>query len=412
MKNITTLLIMVALTTQIALGATPTEKDSRYVAQVIGKDVYIRSGNGMNFYRCGKISEPTPVVVVAEKNGWSMIEPPKGSFSWISMRYVDKDPSDPSIGIVKGDNVRVWTGSPYVPPLHSQSMQVKLNTGDRVKFVTTDGSRDEGGYYCIEPPKNAYLWINSSYLKKLGPLSMFTPSKDETQNTKLISIADKKATATATVATETPTKTDSPKIVVAAPEKKAEAKVTTPLSEETTSIAKIAELTKLINEELKKPLLSQNFDKIKTELKKIIDNKKAGKASRFAQFRMAEVKRYETAKLAALEAAKQDEELNNRIKKIQINLEKTLVNMPKVSDYTVEGYLFTSSVYSGKTSQTRYLIKNDAGRIIAYATPVGSLENKNLSNLLGKKVGITGTQCADPLTPLVLVKFDKISVIK
>lgn len=407
MKNITTLLIMVALTAQIALGAIPTEKDNRYVAQVIGKDVYIRSGNGMNFYRCGKISEPTPVVVVAEKNGWSMIEPPKGSFSWISMRYVDKDPSDPAIGIVKGDNVRVWTGSPYVPPLHSQSMQVKLNTGDRVKFLTADGSRDEGGYYCIEPPKNAYLWINSTYLKKLGPLSMFTPSKDEPKNAKLISIVDKKPAAS--VATKTPVNTHNPKTVVV-PEKKTEVKA--PLSEETTSIAKVAQLTELINKERKKPLLSQNFDSIKAELKKIIDNKKAGKASRFAQFRMSEVKRYETAKLAAIETAKQDQELKNKIKKIKIDLEKTLVNMPKTSDYTIEGYLFTSSVYSGKTSQTRYLIKNNAGRIVAYATPVGNLKNKNLSNLLGKRVGLTGTQSADPLTPLVLVKFDKISLIK
>lgn len=407
MKNITTLLIMVASLAQITLGETPTGKDSRYVAKVIGKDVYIRSGNGMNFYRCGKISEPTPVVVVAEKNGWSMIEPPKGSFSWISMRYVDKDPSDPTLGIVKGDNVRVWTGSPYVPPLHSQSMQVKLNTGDKVKFITPDGSRDEGGYYCIEPPKNAYLWINSSYLKKLGPLSMFTPSKDEPKNEKPIYIESKQPV---TKVAEIPAKQEVSKDGAVAPVK--ETAVKAPLSEETTSIAKIAQLTELINKELKKPLLSQNFDNIKAELEKIVANKKAGKASRFAQFRISEIQRYQTAKLAALETIKQDTELTDKMKKIQSNLEKTLVNMPKTSTYTIEGNLFLSSVYSAKTSQTRYIIKNNAGRIIAYATPVGNLKNKNLSHLIGKRVGLTGTQSADPLTPLVLVKFDKISLIK
>ena len=103
-----------------------------YMAEVIGTDVRIRSGAGTVFYYCGKINAPARVTVVGHKFEWSEIVPPAGSFSWISKRYVEPDSSNPGIGIVTGDSVRVWAGSDLIEPMRSSSLQTKLNEGDTV----------------------------------------------------------------------------------------------------------------------------------------------------------------------------------------------------------------------------------------------------------------------------------------
>jgi len=97
-----------------------------YTAEITGDDVYIRSGPGTNFYHCGKLNKGDKVKVVDKQFSWSRIVPPPGSFSWISMQYVRISLDDPSVGIVTGDNVRVYAGSDYVKPLYSTTLQGKL----------------------------------------------------------------------------------------------------------------------------------------------------------------------------------------------------------------------------------------------------------------------------------------------
>jgi len=106
-----------------------------YTAEVIDSDVYVRSGPGTAYYFCGKLSGTKRVTVVGSKLGWSKIVPPEGSFSWISKTYVRIDPTNPSMGIVTGDLVRVWAGSESVEPMRSSSQQTKLNGGDIVKLM-------------------------------------------------------------------------------------------------------------------------------------------------------------------------------------------------------------------------------------------------------------------------------------
>jgi len=418
MKRLTNILVITVIITSslanLAFGQTPANENEKYVAEVIGKNVYIRSGDGMNFYRCGKLSQPQQVVVVAEKNGWSMVQPPKGSFSWISMRYVDKDPADQSVGIVKGDNVRVWTGSPYVTPLHSQSMQIKLNTGDKVRFFAPDGSRDEGGYYCIYPPEGAHLWINSTYMKKLGPLSMFTPKKEDPKPAQAKTTPKTEAPAVETPKTQTQESPDA-KNEEAQGEVAKEKPVVEEVkesSDELKAIEKIAALSILIEQELNKPLLDQDFTGIKSQFDAITKDEKSGKAIRFAQFRLTEIQRYQTAQLVAMEIVQQDVDLLDRRAEIKSKLEKTLVNMPNIGEYTAIGTLYESAVYSSQASTKRYILKDQTGRIIAYAAATDKLKETDIAGLIGKKVGLNGTQQADTLTPLVLVKFDAITEIK
>jgi uncharacterized protein YgiM (DUF1202 family) len=132
-----------------------------YDAVITGDDVYIRSGPGTNFYHCGKFNKGDRVRVVAKQFSWSRIVPPAGSFSWISMQYVKIDPASPGVGIVTGDNVRVYAGSDFVKPLYSTTLQDKLNTGDKVKLL----GEQMDDYYKIAPPPAAYLWVSTSLTK-------------------------------------------------------------------------------------------------------------------------------------------------------------------------------------------------------------------------------------------------------
>ena len=123
------------------------------VAEVTGTDIYLRSGPGMNFYRCGKLSIPEKLTVVEQKDGWSKVTPPAGSFSWISKEYVKFDSEHPETGLITADDTRVWAGSEYVEPMHSTSLQVKLSKGAKVNLL----GEEKGDYYKIAPPAGASL---------------------------------------------------------------------------------------------------------------------------------------------------------------------------------------------------------------------------------------------------------------
>ena len=107
---------------QVAVPAEPniiSLPDFPYFAEITGNDVYIRSGPGTNYYRCGKLKKSDIVKIVSAKNVWSRILPSQESFSWISKQYVTIDMDNPDMGIVTGDEVRVYAGSQYFEPIHS-----------------------------------------------------------------------------------------------------------------------------------------------------------------------------------------------------------------------------------------------------------------------------------------------------
>ncbi|MHC4284039.1 MAG: SH3 domain-containing protein [Planctomycetota bacterium] len=132
-----------------------------YTAEVTEDNAPIRCGSGTHFYICGKLKKGDKVKVVSSQFNWSRIVPPPGSFSWISMRYVSIDPDDPTTGIVTAEDIRVYAGSETREPIHSETLQLKLNRGDEVKLIETQ-TRD---YFKIVPPVGAYLWVSTKYTK-------------------------------------------------------------------------------------------------------------------------------------------------------------------------------------------------------------------------------------------------------
>jgi uncharacterized protein YgiM (DUF1202 family) len=358
---------------ELAEGAFP------YVAQVTGNDVYVRCGPGTNYYPCGKVNETDRVVVVATKFGWSHIVPPRGSFSWISKQYVTVDQNNPAVGVVTGDNVRVYAGSEYREPIHSDTVQLHLNKGDKVQLTGVE----QADYYKIVPPENAYLWILTDYTRRLGPVEDY-PTAVEPQTVTEIE-------------------------VIPAPATRAPAEV--PVESE--KLKEYYALKRQIKAERTKPIANQDYTNIKKALLVIAENRDDIKAARYAKFTLKQIERCELALDAEKAVRLQDAQLQQAKEHIEETEAARLAQVPNLGKYTVIGLFKTSSVYDSQQFQRMYYrIVDSSDETICYAVATGPAENISLFKFRGKQVGLVGKISPHWQTGDVLVEFTEIEFVE
>lgn len=346
-----------------------------YAAGITDDDAPIRSGPGTNYYICGKLNKANKVNVVGSQFSWSRIVPPPGSFSWISMRYISIDPDNPAIGIVTAEGIRIYAGSEYREPIHSETLQLKLNRGDKVKLM----GKQKADYYKIAPPTGAYLWISTKYTKPLGAAGEVPP------------------TVVGSPIVDTKTDTKMP--------------ILTNLSVESEKLKEYYALEKQIQAERAKPIDQQNYANIEKALKQIADNKEAGKAVRYSEFSIKHIKRFELALKVAEAVRLQNENLQETKKGIEKARATRLAQAEKLGRFAIIGQFQTSSIYSSEAGLKHYRITRrtgDTDKTVCYALPVGPASKMDLSKLAGLKVGIIGTIEPHPQTARVLVKFTEI----
>jgi len=353
-----------------------------YMAEIASDDVYIRSGPGTNYYDCGKFKKGDVVKVVAAQQGWSRIAPPPGSFSWISKQYVNFEPNS-SVGTVTGDAVRVYAGSGHVKPLYSTTLQGKLNRQEKVRLL----GEEKGGYLKIAPPPFAYLWVSSKFTNPLGkPVPTTLPAQ-------------------------------APPPVPVTPQPKEPPALSQPQSQtgpQTTSdkLAEYRRLENKIKEEKLKPINQQNYDIIKADLKKIAADKNAGKAARYAQYSLKNIERIELAQQVENKNLAGNEQLDEIMKRIINARDKKLAKVPDLGQYDAVGILLVSAEYSAAKHHRHYRIIDDNRKTVCYALPVGAAKDLDLTNLVGKKVGVIGEILPHPQSAGAMVEFTKISQIK
>jgi hypothetical protein len=359
-----------------------------YIAQINGKNVYIRSKPGTAYYFCGKLDAPAKVTVVGHENTWTEILPPPGSYSWISKDYVKLDAANPGIGIVTGDAVRVWAGSDFIEPMRSHSLQKKLNEGDIVKLT---GKADENEtYYKIVPPPGAHLWISSQYLQYVGPIPKPEPVKLPPKP-KPKPVVEKK-----------PVK-PKPKPKPPAPPK---------VSDEARRIGECYDLAKHIDAELKKPLVKQNYAPFAKVLKAILADPKAGKAKSYAGYQLDRIARFQLALGVTDELERQNLQLEKIREQIRKDRIAKIAGIPKPGDFLVTGKLRPSQIYTAQTGQKRYIIINETGRIACYAIPDDAAAEINIDDFVNQSVGLRGDILTDPHSPTILIKFNEIVRLK
>ncbi len=342
------------------------------LVEITGDDVNVRSGPGTNYYTCGRLYRGDKVKVISSQLGWSRVSPPPGCFSWISMQCVGISLENPAVGMVTGDGVRVYAGSEYVEPMHSTSEQVRLNRGDKVRLL----GEEKDGYYKIAPPDGAYVWVSSQYTRVVAPLEPTPPAIE-------------------------PGTEGSPDAVPgtgAPPEVSAEAR----------KLEEFYALKKQVETERGKPLAQQNYTDVKEALKQIAAGKEAGKAARYAQFMLKQIEGYELALAVVKEVQLQDQQLQQTKDQIDKARTNRLAEVENLGRFAVIGEFQESRIYDAEPQLKRYRVVDTSGKIICYAVPSGPAMQKDLTEFIGRKVGLVGTIQPDAPTAGALVTFTEI----
>ena len=375
-----------------------------YMAQITGDDVLIRSGPGTNYYACGKLNKTDKVKIVGSQYSWSQIVPPAGSFSWISMQYIHIDSNNSSTGTVNADAVRVYAGSDQRKPIHSTTMQGKLDKGEKVHLL----GEELEGYYKISPPPFAYLWV----------LTQYTSSADAVAHAPAAPAPAGEVESNITVAAQPTTPVTDVNADAQKPKKEPNtpAVVSTNLPVENPAEVKKVEdyeaLEKQFDAERARPMAEQNYENIKKGLLEIAGNKEAGRAARHAEVKLKQLERCEMAIQIAKEVRMQDANLQ----KIKAEIEKARVEkvsqIRDMSKFAAIGKLQTSDIFGPSVELKQYRLVDDANNTICYAAPANAISNNDFSKFLGQKVGLTGTIEPHPQVSGALVRFNEIVEIK
>jgi len=338
-----------------------------YQAEVVGNAVFTRAGAGTASYRCGQVNSPDRVVVVEEDpSGWARIEPPAGSFSWVCKQNVAIDAASPDMATVTVQPTRVWVGSMYYDPLNSNELQLKLNTGDKVKLL----KEEVGDYYKIVPPQGASLWISTQYIKKLG--------------------------AATTVAGT------APGAAVQTPENPKEKE-------------KLADYRKLATEldlERAKATSQQDYTALKAGFDALAKDPEAGKAGKYAAIQLERIEGYELAAKSFADIKQQEQALTELRSKIDAEAQAKMDEVPDMGRYAVIGVFKPSMAYADRTGASRRFLVFEDGKISCYAQPTGDAQDRDFSSFYDKKVGIVGVIVTDPSSSLGLVQFTDIELMK
>ena len=377
-----------------------------FLAEITGDDVYIRSGQGTQYYNTGKARKGEKVKVVGSKFSWLQIVPPAGSYSWISKQYIQIDPQNNTSGMVMGEAVRVYAGSDEVQPMHSTSMQVKLSKGDKITIV----GEEKDGYCKIAPPEGAYLWVSSQHAKPLGTL--MAPA----QTTTVTSTSVMPTTAHPVPATPFPTNSGLLKPQGTSPNEPNDSNmpspVPAPITLEEQRMGQVQVLREKVGAERAKPAADQNFADVKKELMEVAGDKQSPRAARKAQGLLKDIERSELSQEVAKAVKVQDEQSEKANQKIESAKNEQLSKFEDKSIFAVIGKLLESPLFAETPGAKYYRVVDGNGKTQCYARPTGAAVDVDLSKFVDKKVGLVGTIEANAEMGEAVVQFTNIVEIQ
>jgi uncharacterized protein YgiM (DUF1202 family) len=386
-----------------------------FLAEVTSDDVYVRSGPGTQYYNCGKAKKDDKVKVVGNKFSWLQIVPPAGSFSWVSKQYVSIDAQNKNSGTIIGDAVRVYAGSDEVQPMHSTSMQTKLNKGDKV----TIAGEEKDGYCKIMPPEGAYLWISSQHAKPLGTLMAPAPTPATAAPAAPIQApaVGMPATAHPMPASPFPSNPGELKAPVSSPNEpnrpsSAPSSAPTPSSAEEQNMAQVQALKDKVEAEKAKPVQDQNFAELKKELTIIAGDKQSPRAARNAVGLLKMIEKIELSQEIAKAIKTQDEQLGKAEQNIESKKNEELSKIEDKSVFAVMGTLKESPLFAETPAAKYFKVEGENGKILCYARPTGAAADVDMSKFVGKKVGLVGTIEPNAELGQAVVQFSNIVEVK
>lgn len=347
-----------------------------YTGVVAGKGVYVRSGAGVAYYPCAKLSFPTQVRVVGAEDGWAKILPPRACFSLISKDYVRVDGE---AGTVTGTNVRVRAGSSILPQ-RMDRIQTHLNVGDKVTILG-----EQGDFHKIVPPAGVHLWISLKYVKALGSGVMLT------------------TLPTTQPVPGTPTTGEA---VVVIPPGQLGALGTEKAAFDAAELA-----------------LRKEFEKTREQrnLQAVLDRYKA-----IQLVPKSPMKPYVQVRVSFLQGeidlAKDIQDAERRLREtdttrgqMAAEREKILAGISPVSPrriYVVEGVLDASRVFVGGATGPKRYVLGDPDRSLVYAYLECTTGMVDLAAHVGAHVGVVGTPRYDEKSGMYVVEVEQVIVLR
>lgn len=375
-----------------------------FVGSVNGSGVNVRSGPAESYYPTAQLNKGDRVVVVGSKFDWLKIVPPKGSFSYISKKFVTQEPGS-SIGVVTGTNVRVLAGS-TLNQLKVQE-QLKLNTDDKVTII---GDAEE--FFKIASPEGAYLYVHKKFVDPVRQATTqetvppAAPAAGHGGVTPLIRPLPGDA------ATGGPWG-DTPEVAPAVPATPGQEAALPPIGK---ASAELAKLNADYDAVLKQPIGERPLGELRQSFEALAARDDAAiSVRRAAERRVAAIKVLE-AQQAELAAARKDAtefrakqaEYENQRRQIETRIKQTGVTV-----YTAVGQLDTSSIQQG--GQTLYRLVDPAdGQTVVYIRTSDLAQ----TTMIGKYVGVRGEVVSDQqlsvkvISPMVMEAVDASRVMR
>src|SRR5262245_57468718 len=134
-------------------------------------EVEVRSGPSDAFYPTSKLKQGDKVVVVTEKNGFLVINPPAGSFNWIPKRVIK--PLGSLNATVETSDVPTSIGSARSGAPPTKVSEVKLKQGTAVTLLDNSQQTDQDGsiWLPILPPPQDVRYIPANAVAAVNPVS-------------------------------------------------------------------------------------------------------------------------------------------------------------------------------------------------------------------------------------------------
>lgn len=380
-----------------------TQAGDSKTGHVRGNDVYVRSGYDATYYPVTKLNRGDEVTIVGTKDvfGWLEILPPAGTYSLVEKTRVDRPNADDQTGVLN-DTAQVYAGSNLNDRKYAK--QVKLNKGDKVKII---GESTEGGFYKIEPPPGATLWIKGDFVDRTGRLT----SEDAAKTTKIETVKPGELAG----AQKDAAGTSLPENVPPKLEKVDRVKPATATKEPEVGLGKYElernAIEAEIAAEMVKPVVQRNYEPIIKKLQPLADQSEDVTAQMYGKARIQQVQKMIDLVAASrdLDSYKQQALAEaSRIAKEREGITAKTATPP--DEIVVRGEIRVSGLYDGSADRPKRwrVVDPKTERTLAYIElPSGSPIDP--VQYYGKYVGIRASERrflknALPPVPIFVVK--------
>lgn len=414
-------------------------QDVPFVGIVDQDNVEVRAGAGRTFYVVGTLRAGQRVQVDKIIFGWHQIVAPDGTYSYVSKAFVDAK-GDGKTGVVNADRTAVKAAA-TTGPGDSYRRQVDLMRGDTVEIVG-----EEGGFYKIRPPANAFVYVAPGTIRRAtaaelaaatgrpdpspAPVSPDRPIPEARQNDTALQPAtpdpsvqemiqkspplasgDEPVQAPSTAAPPAspqlpPSADRSSPPSAADPQRVATLAAADAAFEIQPNTEQVRQLDAKMKASMELPLEQQPIEELLAGYRAAqLDPSLPPLDREIVKFRIATLQRNKNLAdgLKQIRAAKQQVETSR-------STETPVEQLEGPVTYAAVGQLLASSVYDGVTLPRMYrIVAPGGGRTLAYIQPN---QVKNIGAVLGRIVGVVGPMRFDPGLKANVIEARRIDVLE